>query len=349
MYKLLEEADVLITNMRPSEQEGFRVDYATLHERYPRLIHASLSGLGKNGPERDLPSYDITAMMYRSGMHHALASGAKGDFVWRNAFGDVMVGIALFGGIMTALYVREQTGAGQQVDTSLFGMGVYQMSFDIAAFLTTGLSFRDLEAQAAVERADEPEVQLRAKLADEAKAAVQKMEAEYYKLSPMAATYMTKDGRKFRVNILQHDRYHPRLCRAIGREDLIEDPRFAIHEDRLANMTELYEILRDAFLTKTLEEWWPILNRERIAWGPEQTFSEVVSDPQARANDFFVPFDHPTHGRMEVAANPLNLSETPATVRLPAPEFSQHTEEVLLEVGYTWEDIAQLKEDGIIA
>lgn len=349
LYRLLEDTDVLITNMRPSEQEGFKFDYARLHHRFPRLIHASLSGLGKKGEERDLPSYDITAMMYRSGMHYGLAGGAKGDFIWRNAFGDVMAGIALFGGIMTALYVREQTGMGQQVDTSLFSMGVYQMSFDIAAFLATGLSFRDLEAQAAVERADEPEVQLRAKLADEAAAAVQKIEAEYYKLSPMAATYMTKDGRKFRVNILQHDRYHPRFCRAIGREDLIEDPRFALHEDRLVHMTELYQILRDAFLTKTLDEWRPILNREQIAWGPEQTFSEVVNDPQARANDFFIPFDHPAHGEMQVAANPLNLSETPATVRLPAPEFSQHTEEILLEAGYTWEDIAQLKEEGIIA
>ncbi len=349
IYKLLEDTDILITNMRPSEQEKFRVDYQALHERFPRLIHASLSGLGKNGPERDLPAYDITAMMYRSGMHYALADRVKGDFVWRNAYGDVMAGISLFSGIMTALYVREQTGAGQQVDTSLFGMGVYQMSFDIAAFLATGTDFRELEAKKAQEEADTPQMQLISQLAAEAEVAMSRLRDEFAGFAPMTCTYSTRDGRKFRINVLQHDRYHPRFCRAIGREDLIDDPRFADHETRIANSQEYYIIMRDAFLTKTLDEWRPILNREEIPWAPEQTFREAVNDPQARANDFFVPFDHPTHGKMEVADNPLKLSETPSTVRLPAPEFSQHTEEILLEAGYTWEDIARFKEEGIIA
>ena len=348
MCKLLEETDVLITNMRPSEQEKFRLDYAALHERYPRLIHASLSGLGKNGPERDLPAYDITAMMFRSGMHYAFANRAKGDFVWRNAFGDLTAGISLFAGIMTALYARERTGLGQQVDTSLFGLGVYQMSYDVAGFLATGTDFRELAAKMREEQADTPRMQSIVQLTDEAEAATKRLQ-EFIGGAAMTTAYQTKDDRKFRVNVLLPDRYHPRFCRAIGREDLIDDPRFATHETRIENGPELYRIMKNAFLTKTLEEWRPILNREEIPWGPEQTFREVVNDPQARANDFFVPFDHPTHGPMEVAANPINLSETPSTVRLPAPEFSQHTEEVLLERGFTWEDIARFKEEGIIA
>jgi len=107
--------------------------------------------------------------------------------------------------------------------------------------------------------------------------------------------------------------------------------------------------MKEAFQSRTLEEWRRRLSEAAIPHAPQQKLSEVINDPQARANDYFVPFDHPTYGRIEVIANPVNLSETPASIRMPAPEFSQHTEEILLELGYTWEDIAQFKEQGIIA
>ncbi len=348
--KFLEEADVLLTNMRPSEQENFRIDYSTLHERYPRLIHGSVSGVGKNGPERDLPAYDATALWFRSGMHYALSQGGIGGMRWRVAFGDTVAGMSLFAGIMTALYTRDRTGVGQQVDLSLFNVGVYQLSFDIAGFLVTETDFLELAAKLAEELTATPQMQLLAQLTAEAEAAMARLrQAHHGVAAPLTSAYQTKDGRNLIVTILLRDRYYPRVCRAIGRDDLIDDPRFATDEARLENGPELYRIMRDAFLTKTLDEWRPILTGEEIPWAPEQTFREVVNDPQARANDFFVPFDHPNHGRMEVVANPIKLSETPSTIRLPAPEFSQHTEEVLLEAGYSWEDIAEFKEKGVIA
>jgi crotonobetainyl-CoA:carnitine CoA-transferase CaiB-like acyl-CoA transferase len=107
--------------------------------------------------------------------------------------------------------------------------------------------------------------------------------------------------------------------------------------------------LDGVFLTKTLEEWKTRFSGSGVSWSPVQTYPEVIADPQARANGFFVPIDHPTYGRMEVIANPINLSKTPATIRKPAPELGQHTEEVLLEHGYTWEDITRFKGQGIIA
>jgi len=139
------------------------------------------------------------------------------------------------------------------------------------------------------------------------------------------------------------------FCRAIEREDLEHDPRFEPLEPMIENRAALMHILDEIFLSKTLDEWKPRLNEEGLPWSPVQNLPEVVNDPQARANDFFVSYDHPTYGRIEVVANPINLSKTPATVRTPAPEFGQHTEEVLLEYGYTWEDIAQLKENKVIA
>ncbi len=350
LYKLLEEADILVTNMRPSEQERFRLDYTVLHERYPRLIHGSISGLGKNGPERDLPAYDATALLFRGGVHRALSAGGMG---WRAGYGDTVAGMSLFAGIMTALYTRDRTGVGQQVDLSLFNVGVYQLSHDMAGFLATGTDDWENVAKIIEEEGDTPRTQLLTQLAAEIETARGRLRELYTEIvgvpSPLLETYQVKDGRKLKINIMQPDRYHPRICRAIGRPDLIDDPRFATHEPRVENAGELYEIMRDTFLTKTLDEWCPLLNDEEIPWAPEQTFREVVNDPQARANDFFVPFDHPSHGPMEVVANPIKLSETPSTIRLPAPEFSQHTEEILLEAGYSWDEISRFQDEGVIA
>lgn len=125
------------------------------------------------------------------------------------------------------------------------------------------------------------------------------------------------------------------------------DPRFESFEARKENSATLLHIFEEVFRSKTLDEWKARLSE--IPYGPIQNFIEVINDPQARANDFFVPIDHPTYGRMEVVASPILLSKTPATIRTPAPEFGQHTEEILLEYGYTWEDIAGFKEQGIIA
>jgi len=146
---------------------------------------------------------------------------------------------------------------------------------------------------------------------------------------------------------LQPDRYWDKVCQAIEREDLINDHRFNTFEGRAENRMELFAILDEAFLSKTLDEWRPRL--AGIPSGPVQNLLEVINDPQARANDFFVTLDHPTHGRIEVIAPPVKFSKTPATVRTAAPELGQHTEEVLLEYGYTWEDIAKFREQGIIA
>jgi crotonobetainyl-CoA:carnitine CoA-transferase CaiB-like acyl-CoA transferase len=167
--------------------------------------------------------------------------------------------------------------------------------------------------------------------------------------NPLVLDYKTKDEKIIHMNVLQPDRYWSRVCQAINRPDLENDPRFNSYESRIENHLDLYNILREFFGSKALDELKPPLNKLGIPFAPQQKLSEVINDPQARANDYFVPFSHPAYGRIEVVANPIGLSETPATLRMPAPEFSQHTEEVLLEIGYNWDDIAQLKQQGVIA
>ncbi len=318
IYKLLGKADVFLTNLRQFEQQEFGLEYDTLSPLFPRLIYGALTGHGKKGADRDIPAYDTTAYWARSGIPHRFGADGMPPSAYSPAFGDNVAALALAFGVMTALYVRGKTGVGQEVDLSLFHTGIYQLSFDIAGALVTG---RDYEEWRLPSREDAP--------------------------NPLSGLYETKDGRWLQFVILQPDRYWSRFCQAIEREDLEHDPRFESFAARTENHVVLYHIFEEICLSKTLEEWRPCL--KGLPFSPVQNFLEVINDPQARANDFFVPFEHPAYGRIEVIANPINLSETPATIRMPAPEFGQHTEEVLLECGYTWEDIAQFKEQRVIA
>jgi crotonobetainyl-CoA:carnitine CoA-transferase CaiB-like acyl-CoA transferase len=245
--------------------------------------------------------------------------------------------------------VRERTGVGQEVDLSLFNIGIYQLSFDIAGALVTGMDFKDLVPEQLLQ--DEELLKSRDELMADAETAIDNLRKffQQHAPNPLVLDYETKDKRIIHTNVLQPDRYWSRVCQAIDRPDLENDPRFNSYESRVENHLDLYHILREFFESKTLDELKKCLGEAGIPFGPQQKLSEVINDPQARANDYFVPFNHPAYGRIEVVANPIRLSETPATLRMPAPEFSQHTEEVLLEIGYDWDDIAQFKQQGVIA
>jgi len=145
------------------------------------------------------------------------------------------------------------------------------------------------------------------------------------------------------------DRYWSRFCQATEREDLEHDPRFNSFESRIENHVDLLHLLEETFSTKNLADWKVRLSQAGLPWAPVQNLPEVTSDPQARANDFFTAYDHPDYGRIEIVSNPIKLSKSPVTVRMPAPKLGQHTGEVLLEYGYTPEDIAQFRQQRVIA
>ena len=331
IYKMLEKADVFVTNLRLVERQEFGLEYDTLNQLNPRLIYGSLTGYGKKGPDKDLPAYDATAYWTMAAIPYMLSTPGIRTAGFRPAFGDNVAALALAFGIMTSLFVREKTGVGQEVDLSLFNIGVYQLSFDIAGALVSGQDFAEWRMNRYIE--DEERMKHHEELVAEAEAAAELIRDFFRENAPnpLGLPYETKDGRRLVFIILLADRYWPRFCRVIEREDLEHDPRFNSIEARSENHLELYHIFKEAFLSKTLDEWKPLL--ADIPYAYDRNLLEVINDPQARANDFFVPFDHPTYGRMEVIANPIRLSETPASIRMPAPEFSQHTEEVLLELG----------------
>ena len=350
VHKLVAQADIVVTNLRLWEKEKYHVDYATLKKINPGIIYGTVTGFGVKGPDNNLPAYDQTAHWYRSGVTHMLTPPGIPAIGFRAGFGDSVAGMSLFAGVMTALYYREKTGVGQEVELSLFHTGIYQISYDVAGALITGRDFKDPPPE--IPPGFDP---VRYAKFMELVAKVEAASAELSEFNkegvpnPLASSYHTRDKRIIYLNILQPERYWNKTCRYILENPSLEkDERFDTHEHRLFNHKELYFLMRDAMASRTLEEWKPILTEAQVPYAPQQKLSEVVQDTQARANNYFVPMVHPSKGKFEAVANPINLSETPATYRVTAPEFSQHTEELLLEVGYSWEEIAEMKEKRII-
>ncbi len=317
MYRLLKNSDVLVMNLRPREVIKFGLEYEILSKLNPRLISANITGFGNKGPDRDTPGYDFLTFWARSGMLHVMLKPGMDPLITPLATGDRLSALTLVTGIMTALYVRERTGLGQEINCSLFNTGVYAITCEMGGSLVTGKD---------IQQVDRKDI-----------------------LNMCSTFYITKDGKWLRLGMGQTDLYWPRFCPGIGRPDLLHDPRFDTHNKRIENRRALFEILEKVFLSRTYAEWREMLNKADVPWGPVQSLPDVINDPQARANDFFVSYDHPKYGKIDLVANPVHMSRTKETIKSPAPEFSQHTEEVLLESGYSWEEIAQLKDLGIVA
>ena len=231
--------------------------------------------------------------------------------------GDFSTGLALAYGIMLALFIRERNGVGQEVDASLFQTGMYMLSNDIAGSLVSGLDREKVAREDVV--------------------------------NPLAGYYETQDQRWVRIGMVQPDLYWSRFCRAIDRQELEHDPRFATFEPRIDHHDELFMILVDVFKTKTYDMWKTRLTEAELPWGPVQNAPEVATDAQARANDMFLPMDHPGHGRMEVVSNPIRLSKTQLSSPQAASVLGQHTDAVLQAYGYTPDEIAELRNNGIIS
>jgi len=336
-HNMVKQADVFLSNLRDFELERFQVDYRTLEGLNPRIVWGNVNGYGKEGPDKDLPAYDLTAYWARGGIPHVISHPGIPVMGYRPTMGDNVVGMSLAFGVMQALYVREKTGVGQEVNVSLLHTGVFQNGFDVSGALATGLDPADWREQPPQE------------LVQESTTAIAQIMAYYSSkgTNPLTGNYLTKDGRTLVFAVLQPDRYWTKFCKAVGREDLAQNPKYDTIEGRAKDAAELRHAFSEAFLTKTCEEWHSLL--EGIPYAPSQSLKELTNDPQARASGCFVSYEHPTHGRIEQIANPVIMSKTPANVRRPAPEFGQHTEEVLLEFGYSWEGIARLKEDNAIA
>lgn len=316
LHKLVAEADVFLNNLRPYEMEKFRLTYGILSAVNPRLIYANLTGYGQRGPERDAGGYDSVAFWARSGVMELMHDSDTAPNISRPGYGDSITAMSLLAGIMTALFVRERTGAGQEIEVSLYNTAVWALGFDITGCLITG---------------EEPVRPQRKGMGN-----------------PLRNVYRTSDGRWLMLGMTNAQHYWPAFCTAVGRPDWEHDPRFATYEARFANAEELIRLLDELFGARTFQEWTGLLAKARIVWSPVTTPLEVTRDPQALANDFFQDWDHPVYGPIRVVANPIKLSRTKEETTAPAPKLGEHTDEIVRNLGYTAEQIEALRAAGVL-
>jgi crotonobetainyl-CoA:carnitine CoA-transferase CaiB-like acyl-CoA transferase len=315
LHQLLSSADVLLTSFRPDALERLGLGVERVRSQYPRVVYARGTGYGVRGPDADQAGYDASAFFARGGLAHVLTPPDRDYPInQRGAIGDRNGGVALAFGIAAALFGRERTGEGSVVDVSLLATALNTLSSDVLAAL-----------HGAAPRASN----------DRGTA------------NPLTAAYRTKDGRHIQLMFLESDRYWGPFCELVGRPDLLKDERFADHQARRANAEACVAALDDLFATKTFVEWRALLRNLDAPWAPIQAVEELLDDPQVIANDYIGEVAIEGGPTYRLPRVPVQFDEQPPDLRR-APEHGEHTEAVLLDLGYSWDEINALREAAVI-
>jgi crotonobetainyl-CoA:carnitine CoA-transferase CaiB-like acyl-CoA transferase len=310
--RLAKSADVVVENYRPDVKFRLGVDYESLEKINPRIILASISGFGQDGPYRDRPGFDQIAQ----GMSGLMGVTGDPGKPMRSgaAIADVAAGLYAALGVMTALLERESSGKGQWVQSSLLHAGVGLLDFQAARYLM--------------------------------KNEVPPQMGNDHPTSMPTSAYRTADGY---INVAcSGEGMWKRLCNVLGREDLLADAAFKDNEARSKNRAKLNEILNGSFTGRDSKSWVEELNRAGVPCGPIYRMDEVFADPQVRHIGVAADVAHPRLGRSRIVAQPARLSRTPATVATATPELGQHTEEILQELEYGKEEIENLRKRGAV-
>lgn len=308
LRRVIDGADVVLTNMLPHRLARYGLDAAALRARRPALVFASLSGYGRSGPEAARPAFDYTAYWARTGFMDLMRDPEGAPAYLRPGAGDHAAALALVSGILAALRVRDRTGEGQEVDVSLLHTGYYVLGNDVACALATG-------------RQPPAHDRRRAR-------------------NPLWNHYATAEGRWIFLVMIESERYWPALCDALERPAWRDDPRFAGPVARYRSAEVLCALLAGCFAERTLAEWEERLADRPIIWAPVRTVAEALEDPQARAIGVFEPVDHPVAGRYETVSPPVRLSAHRMAGDRPAPPLGADTDDVLARAGLRPEEIA---------
>jgi formyl-CoA transferase len=311
--RLVKTADVVVENYRPDVKYRLGVDYASLEKLNPRVILASISGFGQDGPYSERPGFDQIAQGM-SGLMSVTGAPGKGPMRTGAAIADVAGGLFAALGIMTALLEREISGKGQWVQSSLLQSGIALLDFQAARYLMKG--------------------------------EVPPQVGNDHPTSMPTSAYTTADGH---INVAASgEGMWARLCESIGRKDLLEAPEFKGQENRAKNRARLNEVLNQALRARSSQEWVEKLNAAGVPCGPIYSVDQVFADPQVQHLHAAAEVEHPKLGRFKVVNQAVKLSRTPSSMAAATPEIGQHTDEILREIGYSDGDIRGLRERRVI-
>jgi formyl-CoA transferase len=311
--KLAATADVIVENYRPDVKHRLGIDYETMRAVNPRLIYASISGFGQSGPYRDRPGVDQIAQGM-GGLMSITGIPGQGPVRVGIPIADLCSGIFLAQGVLVALLEREQTGQGTWVHTSLLEAMLSMLDFQASRWLMSG----DVAPQA----------------------------GNNHPTGIPTGVFETRDGH---INIAAagDDIYH-RLCKAIDRPDLITDPRFNTPKARSKNRAEIMDVLMPVTRQKTSAEWIARLNDAGVPCGPIYRINESFADPQVQHLKMALPVKSPALGDITILGHPVSHGEQRLPIRTSAPELGQDNDDILMSLGYTNDQIADLSKRGVI-
>ena len=310
---LVKTADVVIENYRPDVKDRLGIDYASLREINPRIILASISGFGQDGPYRDRPGFDQIAQGL-CGIMSVTGFAGQGPMRAGAAVADVTAGLQAALGIMTAIVERETTGEGQWVQSNLLQAGLTLLDFQAARYTMDGQV--------------PPQV------------------GNDHPTSMPTSAYRTADGF---INVAAAgSAIWKRLCDAIGRPDLMSDPRFASAQGRATNRAALADEINAVLASRPSLEWVESLNAAGVPCGPIHAMDEVFADAQVRHLNAAVAVEHPTLGTLNILNQAITLSRTPGAVVTATPERGEHSDEILGEIGLSAAEVADLRASGAI-
>jgi len=319
LRRLVEGADVFLTNHRPKSLESLGLGWDELRSINPRLVYAHGTGFGDSGEEIDKPGFDSVCYWSRSGMEANMfpTDGWLGSLGYGT--GDHPSGMALLSAVLLALFARERSGRGTRVSSSLLANGAWSNSVMIQARLL-GAQFLDRRPR------------------EDAR-------------SFTSVYYRAGDRRLFKMVVVDTRRDWPKVCRAIGRPDLIDDPRYATLEARLeeGRMGELVALCDEIFAGQPMPYWQRALERADLAYSVVANLDEVVADRQMEANGVFVEIDDPVLGRVCTVDTPLKIEGQPKTTGAPAPRLGEHTRAILAEIGLNEQEIDSLARRRVVA
>src|ERR671937_40868 len=308
LERLVKTADVVVENYRPDVKQRLGIDYESLARINPRIILASISGFGQDGPYRDRPGFDQIAQGM-SGLMSVTGLPGQGPVRTGAAIADMAAGLFAALGLMTALLERERSGKGQWVQSSLLQAGIALLDFQAARYAMKG------EVPGQVGN-DHP-------------------------TSMPTSAYKTKDGY---INVAASgDGMWKRICQLFGRENLVSDERFRTNELRAKNRAALNAVMNESLASRTSAEWIDALNKIGVPTGPIYKMDEVFADPQVQHLQAAAEVTHPRLGRYKILNQAVKLSRTPASLKTATPEIGQHTQEILREIDYSDADIARLR------